>query len=94
MRYLVDSGSDANAKAVPTLIHNLYKDNHQTRKNVVSLTAFNPVYLKSEIGDIVSISNVPTEITLYGTAFDDQNLMITKISKSESIINMDLTKVS
>jgi len=94
MRYLVDSGSDANAKAVPTLIHNLYKDNHQTRKNVVSLTAFNPVYLKSEIGDIVSISNVPTEITLYGTAFDDQNFMITKISKSESIIKMDLTQVS
>jgi len=94
MRYLVDSGSDANAKAVATLIHNLYKDNHQTRKNVVSLTAFNPVYLKSEIGDIVSISNVPTEITLYGTAFDDQNFMITKIAKSESIIKMDLTQVS
>ena len=94
MRYLVNAGSDANAKAVPTLIHNLYKDNHQTRKNVVSLTAFNPVYLKSEIGDIVSISNVPTEITLYGTAFDDQNFMITKIAKSESIIKMDLTQVS
>lgn len=94
IRFDVDADSTANAKAVATKIHDLYKDIYQVRKNVVSITAFNAVYLKSEIGDIVSIANVPSEITLYGTAFSNQNFMITKISKSESVIKMDLTQVS
>jgi hypothetical protein len=94
IRYDVEQSNDTNAKALATTVHDLYKDNHQTRKNVMSITALNPIYLKCEIGDIVGLSNVPSDITLFGTAFSNQNFMITKISKSESVIKMDLTQVS
>ena len=90
----VEASSLANAKLVATSIHNLYKDNLQTRKNIISLTALNPIYLKCEIGDIVSLTNTPSSITVFGTAVSNQNFMITKVSKSTNKINLELTQVS
>jgi hypothetical protein len=90
----VEANSLANAKLTATTIHDLYKDNQQTRKNVVKLTALNPIYLKSEIGDIVSLTNVPSDITIFGTAITTQNFMITKVSKSMNQIKLELTQVS
>tara|TARA_Y100001973_G_scaffold12753_1_gene17713 strand:+ start:1513 stop:3783 length:2271 start_codon:yes stop_codon:yes gene_type:complete len=90
----VEASNLTNAKLVATTIHNIYKDNMQTRKNVINLITLNPKFLKSELGDIVSLTNVPSDITLYGTAISNQNFMITKISKNTNKINMQLTQVS
>ena len=94
IRFDVEASSLANAKALATTIHDLYKDNHQTRKNVVMLSILNMAFLKCEVGDIVDLNNVPSEITLYGTAISSQKFMITKISKSDTKIDVELTQVS
>ena len=58
------------------------------------LSILNMAFLKCEVGDIVDLNNVPSEITLYGTAISSQKFMITKISKSDTKIDVELTQVS
>ena len=94
VRFDVSQTTETNAKLLAQTLHDLYKDLYQTRKNIVSLSALSPKYLKYEAGDVVEISNVPSSLKLFETAFGSQKFMITKISKSPSKIDLELTQVS
>ena len=94
IRFNVEGTSLANAKSVPSTILDLYEDIHQERKNIINLNTLKPEYLKAEIGDIVQISNVPSDIKLFGTAISSQFFMITKVSRKINQVSMELTQVS
>jgi len=94
IRFDIEQSSLTNAKSLATTIHDLYKDLHSTRKNIILLEALSPEYYKCEIGDLVSLSNTPSDIKLYGTAISSQVFMITKVSKGLTKINLELTQVS
>ena len=94
IRFNVEGTSLANAKSVPSTILDLYEDIHQERKNIINITTLKPEYLKAEIADIVQISNVPSDIKLFGTAISSQYFMITKVSRKINQVSMELTQVS
>lgn len=94
IRFNVEGTSLANAKSIPSTILDLYEDIHQERKNIINLNTLKPEYLKAEIGDIVQISNVPSDIKLFGTAISSQFFMITKVSRKINQVSMELTQVS
>ena len=94
IRFNVEGTSLANAKLVPSTILDLYEDIHQERKNIINITTLKPKYLKAEIGDIVQISNVPSDIKLFGTAISSQFFMITKVSRKINQVSIELTQVS
>jgi len=82
------------AKENAQKIHDLYLDLYKTRKNIISLVSFNLSHLKLEVGDIVALSDEPSDITLYGTEITNQNFMITSTKKYPDKIELELTQVS
>lgn len=89
-----DDKNLTNAKAIAQGIHDLYLDLYKTRKNVIDLISFNQSHLKFEVGDIVALSDEPSDITLYGTEITNQNFMITSTKKYPDKIELELTQVS
>lgn len=86
--------TETQAKSYAQTIHDLYLDLYKTRKNVINLISYNLTHLKLEVGDIVAISDEPSDLTLYGTAITNQNFMITRTIKNTNQIELELTQVS
>ena len=93
--YLNESGNDiTDAQEIAQAMHDVYLDLYKTRKNVLNVISYNLTHLKCEVGDIVAISDEPSDITLYGTEITNQNFMITQTKKTPSQIELELTQVS
>ena len=74
---------------------NSYLDWLKDRKLVVSLSTVSPKYLDLEIGDIVIISNIPSDLKAYGAAIVSSDyFIVTSISKLPNMTKLTLTEVS
>ena len=74
---------------------NSYLDWLKDRKLIVSLSIARPKYSNLEIGDIVIISNIPSDLKAYGaTIASSDYFMITSLSKSPNMTKLTLTEVS
>jgi hypothetical protein len=74
---------------------NSYLDWLKDRKLIVSLSITRPKYSNLEIGDIVIISNIPSDLKAYGaTIASSDYFMITSLSKSPNMTKLTLTEVS
>ena len=52
-------------------------------------------YVNIEIGDIVILSNFPSDLKIFGTALASSDyFMVTNVSKSPNITKLTLTEVS
>ena len=74
---------------------NSYLDWLKDRKLIVSLSITRPKYSNLEIGDIVIISNIPSDLKAYGaTIASSDYFIITNLSKSPNMTKLTLTEVS
>lgn len=78
-----------------TNLANSYLDWLKNRKLTLSLDIIRPKYLDLEMGDIVTLSNVPSNLKAYGTAISSSDyFIITQISKQPNGVKASLVEVS
>ncbi len=70
-------------------------DYFKDRKPVIKLVTGQMKYINIEIGDIVTVSNFPSDIKIFGTALTSSDyFMVTNITKAPNMIKLTLTEVS
>lgn len=86
--YIADSTV---ADAYEDTLLDYYKD----RKPVLKITTSKMKYVNIEIGDIVILSNFPSDLKIFGTALASSDyFMVTNVSKSPNMTKLTLTEVS
>ena len=79
------------AEAYEDTLLDYYKD----RKPILKINTSKMKYVNIEIGDIVNMSNFPSDLKIFGTALAGTDLfMVTSVSKLPNIIKLTLTEVS
>lgn len=92
---LTSDASYINDDTVATAYANTLLDYFKDRKPIIKLTTGRMEYVNIEIGDIVNISNFPSDVKMFGTALASTDyFMVTNISKSPNMIRLTLTEVS
>ena len=92
---LTSDASYINDSTVATAYANTLLDYFKDRKPVIKLTTGRMEYVNIEIGDVVNISNFPSDIKIFGTTLASTDyFMVTNVSKSPNMIKLTLTEVS
>ena len=92
---LITEADFINDDTVATAYANTLLDYFKDRKPVINLTTGRMEYVNIEIGDVVNISNFPSDIKIFGTTLASTDyFMVTNVSKSPNMIKLTLTEVS
>jgi len=92
---LISEANYINDSTVATAYANTLLDYFKDRKPVIKLTTGRMEYVNIEIGDVVNISNFPSDIKIFGTTLASTDyFMVTNVSKSPNMIKLTLTEVS